>query len=116
MNRRNLLTTMGALPWLPGLLPASNTLQKSGRSLILIWLDGGLSHLDTFDCKPEAPPDIRGDLVAKESALEAVERRARAIAEAEVRAAAEAEVRAREEARLAAEEASQSTNSALQSR
>lgn len=42
---------------------------------------------------------------AKESALEAVEKRARAIAEAEVRAAAEAEVRAREEARLAAEEA-----------
>lgn len=63
---------MGALPWLPALLPASAALGNSRRSLILIWLDGGLSHLDSFDCKPEAPPDIRGDLVAKETKLEGV--------------------------------------------
>lgn len=63
---------MGVLPWLPGLAPMSGALEKSGRSLILIWLDGGLSHLDSFDCKPESPPDIRGDLVAKESPLAGV--------------------------------------------
>jgi Protein of unknown function (DUF1501) len=28
-------------------------------SCILIWLDGGPSHLDTFDPKPDAPPEIR---------------------------------------------------------
>src|SRR3989449_6382586 len=28
---------------------------------ILIWLDGGPSHLDTFDLKPEAPAEVRGD-------------------------------------------------------
>ncbi|MGB0420750.1 MAG: DUF1501 domain-containing protein [Limisphaerales bacterium] len=28
---------------------------------ILVWLDGGPSHYETFDPKPEAPQDIRGD-------------------------------------------------------
>ncbi|NNE91424.1 MAG: DUF1501 domain-containing protein [Verrucomicrobiales bacterium] len=76
MNRRHFLrqtaTTMAALPFLPSLLPNLHALEKSNCSLILIWLDGGMTHLDTFDCKPEAPPDIRGDLVAKESKLEGV--------------------------------------------
>jgi hypothetical protein len=31
------------------------------RNCILIWLDGGPSHLDTFDLKPEAPVEVRGD-------------------------------------------------------
>jgi hypothetical protein len=44
----------------------------SKRSLILIWMDGGMSHLDTFDGKPEAPADIRGDLESMESDLEGV--------------------------------------------
>lgn len=70
MNRRNFLTTMGALPFLPSLVSGSEFLKTSKRSLILIWLDGGMSHIDTFDGKPEAPPDIRGDLVSKESSLE----------------------------------------------
>ena len=30
-------------------------------SCILIWLDGGPSHLDTFDLKPEAPAEVRGE-------------------------------------------------------
>src|SRR5882672_281773 len=29
---------------------------------ILIWLDGGPSHYESFDPKPDAPTDIRGDL------------------------------------------------------
>ena len=29
-------------------------------SCILIWLDGGPSHLETFDPKPEASPEVRG--------------------------------------------------------
>ncbi len=70
MNRRHFITTMGALPFLPRLVSGSEFLKRSRRSLILIWLDGGMSHIDTFDGKPEAPPDIRGDLVAKESSLE----------------------------------------------
>src|SRR5580765_2910173 len=34
---------------------------KKAISCILIWLDGGPSHLDTFDPKPEAPVEVRGD-------------------------------------------------------
>lgn len=30
------------------------------KSCILIWLDGGPSHLDTFDPKPNAPAEVRG--------------------------------------------------------
>jgi hypothetical protein len=37
--------------------------ESSGRlrNCILIWLDGGPSHLDTFDLKPDAPAEVRGD-------------------------------------------------------
>lgn len=30
-------------------------------SCILIWLQGGISHIDSFDPKPEAPSEIRGE-------------------------------------------------------
>lgn len=30
------------------------------NSVILIWLDGGPSHMDLYDLKPEAPPEYRG--------------------------------------------------------
>ena len=33
---------------------------KSGTAIILVWLRGGQSHLDTFDMKPQAPSDYRG--------------------------------------------------------
>lgn len=33
---------------------------KKDTSVILIWLDGGLSHIDTYDMKPEAPVEVRG--------------------------------------------------------
>src|SRR5206468_9083451 len=29
---------------------------------ILLWLDGGPSHYETFDPKPDAPADVRGEL------------------------------------------------------
>ncbi len=31
------------------------------RNCILIWLAGGPSHIDTFDPKPAAPADVRGE-------------------------------------------------------
>ena len=33
----------------------------SKTSCILIWLDGGPSHIETFDPKPDAPAEIRGE-------------------------------------------------------
>ena len=36
----------------------------SARNCILVWLDGGPSHLETFDLKPNAPSEVRGPLGA----------------------------------------------------
>ena len=32
------------------------------KSCILVWLDGGPSHIETFDPKPDAPIEVRGPL------------------------------------------------------
>jgi hypothetical protein len=37
---------------------------KRPKSCILLWMDGGPSHHDTFDPKPDAPAEVRGDLKA----------------------------------------------------
>lgn len=34
--------------------------KRKQTSVILIWLDGGPSHMDLYDLKPEAPPEYRG--------------------------------------------------------
>ncbi|MCS7022254.1 MAG: DUF1501 domain-containing protein [Gemmataceae bacterium] len=39
---------------------AQPTTGSGEKSVILIWLDGGPSHLETFDPKPEAPEEYRG--------------------------------------------------------
>src|SRR5690348_14769087 len=50
----------------PGLVTArvdANRPLGSGpaeKSLVLVWLCGGPSHLDTWDLKPDAPDGIRG--------------------------------------------------------
>jgi uncharacterized protein (DUF1501 family) len=38
--------------------------RRREMSCILIWLDGGPSHLDTFDPKPDAPTEVRGPFAA----------------------------------------------------
>src|SRR5579883_3107818 len=40
---------------------ASTTSAPAARSCILIWQDGGPSHYETFDPKPGAPKEIRGE-------------------------------------------------------
>src|SRR5260370_31518643 len=40
---------------------AAGTTAKSHVNCILLWMQGGPSHLDTFDPKPEAPVEIRGE-------------------------------------------------------
>ena len=50
---------------LPALLRAKEQSQEQGApakktSVILLWLDGGPSHLDLYDMKPEAPLECRG--------------------------------------------------------
>ncbi len=41
---------------------AEAPLVAKAKSCILIWLDGGPSHLETFDPKPDAPEEVRGPL------------------------------------------------------
>ena len=67
VNRREVLRigTLTALGLSAGAWPAwrsasGGTLPVRARSCILVWLDGGPSHLETFDPKPEAPAEVRG--------------------------------------------------------
>lgn len=41
-------------------LRAEGAAQKNDKSVILIWLDGGPSQLETYDPKPDAPVEYRG--------------------------------------------------------
>jgi len=36
--------------------------RATARACILIWLDGGPTHFETFDPKPDAPAEIRGEM------------------------------------------------------
>lgn len=48
---------------LPGLLRAEQQARggSSERSVIMVYLSGGLAHQDTFDLKPNAPAEVRGE-------------------------------------------------------
>jgi hypothetical protein len=61
LSRRRFLATgvMGGLVALPELLRADST-TGGERSCIFIVQQGGPSHIDTWDMKPEAPIEIRG--------------------------------------------------------
>ncbi len=55
---------MGSLG-LPAMLRAKDQAAASGgekkdTSVILLWIDGGPGHMDTYDMKPEAPVEYRG--------------------------------------------------------
>jgi hypothetical protein len=47
---------------------ASPLLGRAKRC-ILLWLDGGPSHLETFDVKPDAPAEVRGPFAAIPSSI-----------------------------------------------
>src|SRR5262245_2411172 len=63
-NRRDFLrvgglTALGlCLTNLFGPRGCANT--STAKSCILLWLDGGPSHLETLDPKPDAPSEVRG--------------------------------------------------------
>jgi hypothetical protein len=46
--------------------------EGKAKSCILVWLNGGPSHLDMFDLKPDAPAEIRGDFRPGKSSLDGV--------------------------------------------
>lgn len=76
IQRRQLLQTGTLLSLalsLPELLKqraqANDALDNPARtkSCILLWMDGGPSHIETFDPKPEAPSEVRGPFQSIES-------------------------------------------------
>ncbi len=44
----------------------------AAKNCILVWLDGGPSHLETFDLKPDAPAEVRGPLGAIQTSVPGV--------------------------------------------
>jgi hypothetical protein len=51
---------MGHLEALRALGAATGTGRVRAKSVVFIFLSGGLSHIDTFDPKPDAPDSVRG--------------------------------------------------------
>lgn len=72
LDRRELLrlsvASLGGLPFGANLFAETKRVlplppappRRGAKACILIWLDGGASHLDTFDPKPDAPIEVRG--------------------------------------------------------
>jgi hypothetical protein len=52
---------LGLSHWLAGRAQAKAAARPRAKSMILVFLTGGLSHLDSFDLKPDAPEGIRGE-------------------------------------------------------
>lgn len=48
---------------------ADSVVRPFADSCILLWLDGGPSHLETFDLKPDAPAEVRGPFRAIQSSV-----------------------------------------------
>ena len=68
LNRRDAmkLATSGVAAsslsgWLPVLANAETRLTSKAKACIVLWMDGGPSHKDTFDLKPDAPAEFRGE-------------------------------------------------------
>src|SRR5438874_11780128 len=76
LGRRELLR-VGSLAVAGSLLPLgagtarARSAPRTGtaRSVIVLWMAGGVTHLDSFDPKPDAPSEIRGTLGAINTAL-----------------------------------------------
>ena len=66
LSRRSFLQigAAGIGSWnLPSILAARQTpagKPSKDTAVILVWLDGGPSHLDLYDLKPDAPAEVRG--------------------------------------------------------
>lgn len=42
-------------------LEARGAARRSSKAVIMVWLEGGPSHIDIYDMKPKAPAEIRGE-------------------------------------------------------
>src|SRR3954454_12097012 len=76
LGRRDLLR-VGSLAAAGSVLPSGGPARPAppgprpgtARSVIVLWMAGGVTHLDSFDPKPDAPVEVRGTLGAINTAL-----------------------------------------------
>ena len=79
ITRRDVLRVgslaVGATAW-PGMslaqARASDRAGAPAQSVIVLWMAGGVTHLDSFDPKPDAPEVVRGTLAAIDTTLPGV--------------------------------------------
>ncbi|MBC8113716.1 MAG: DUF1501 domain-containing protein [Candidatus Saccharimonas sp.] len=55
------LTLADVLRLRAGAAPTAAHGAGRGKSVIMIWMRGGPSHIDSFDMKPDAPAEVRGE-------------------------------------------------------
>src|SRR5947209_416465 len=55
--------------WIEALAAETAKDPRRKRSCILLWMNGGPSHLDTFDLKPEAKKEFRGEFKPIDTAV-----------------------------------------------
>src|SRR5690348_6196409 len=79
VSRRDVLK-VGALSFLALSLPQFLSMQRAmagekalkDKNCILLFMNGGPSHIDTWDPKPEAPAEIRGEFGAIATNVEGI--------------------------------------------
>src|SRR5690242_7464562 len=75
IDRRAFLRAGLSLPvalGFPALAKVSAAQRPQAASVLLVWLWGGPSHLDTFDPKPRAPQEYRGPFAPIQTRLPGV--------------------------------------------
>src|SRR5262245_65254691 len=70
LHRRDFLQSSAA--GMLGLTPPAPASPPPVRSCILVFFYGGPSHLDTFDPKPDAPAEVRGEFRSVATAVPGV--------------------------------------------
>src|SRR5581483_5859864 len=55
------LGTVSLCGWLPALAARAAVDGQRHKSCVVLWMTGGPSHLDTFDLKPQARAEVRGE-------------------------------------------------------
>lgn len=68
-NRRTFLSAAAGASLAGWLGRVAMAEPKGPKACILLWMAGGPSHIDTFDPKPEAPVDIRGEFKPIDTAV-----------------------------------------------
>src|SRR5262245_3695100 len=59
--------------WVEPLSARAAEAGKKGRACIVLWMDGGPSHIDTFDPKPDARAEVRGEFKAIDTTVPGIQ-------------------------------------------